>query len=291
MPAWLTPFVMPVVAFALAAYGWHLITQLAKRREAHDLYGSVLALLEQLDADGREAWGGDRRSSLDGYTEQKFLSKTLAIEQRLGLIHKHYYPADPHGIANNQLSILREYLTAYPLENPPQKPRTVAIHALIADMVGNLLEENYAYINQSPWLPADERPAERPPSPARWIFLCIAFALLWAAVYALYAFVAIGPWFFVAPWRAVEWLPFVALGIITPGLWAVLRPWRLSAAARLGVVIGYVAAAPVAFISALGLRMLVSPPVWLPGVAVILLGGMALGRAIANALGKRRMPA
>lgn len=282
MPAWLTPFVMPVVAFALAAYGWHLITQLAKRREAHDLYGSVLSLLEQLDVDGRRAWGSDRRSHLDEYTERKFLSKIIAIEQRLGLIHKHYYPADPHGIANKQLRILREYLTAYPLENPPEKSRTVAIHALIADMVGNLLEENYAYINQSPWMPVDKRPMDRPPSPARWVFLCAAFALLWSALYALYALVTIGPWFFAAPLRAIEWLPFVAIGIITPGLWAVLRPWRLAAGARRGIVIGYVVAMPAAFVLALGLRMLVSPLVWLPGVAVILFAGMALGRVAAD---------
>jgi len=258
MPVWLTPFVMPVVAFALAAYGWHLITQLAKRREAHDLYGSVLALLEQLDADGRDAWGGGGRT-LDGYTEQKFLSKILAIEQRLGLIHKHYYPADPHGIANNQLSILREYLTAYPLKNSPEKSRTVAIHALIADMVGNLLEENYAYINQSPWMPAAERPANRPPSPARWVFLAAAGAALWAAVYAIYALVSIGPGFFAAPLRAIEWLPFMFVGALAPGVGAVLPPWRLSTGTLRGKAAGYIDQLSVAVALELGLRIIMNP--------------------------------
>jgi len=262
MPVWLTPFVMPVVAFALAAYGWHLITQLAKRREAHDLYGSVLSLLEQLDADGRDAWGGGRRVALDGYTEQKFLSKILAIEQRLGLIHKHYYPADPHGIASNQLWILREYLTAYPLKNSPEKSRTVAIHALIADMVGNLLEENYAYINQNPWIPTTKRPANHPPPLIRWVLLCIGLGLLWVAVYYLYALVIFGPLFFAEPLRVIEYLPMAMLGVITPGLWALLRPWRLAAGRRRGIVIGYIAAMPVAFFLALGFRMLIGPVVW-----------------------------
>ena len=279
MPVWLTPFLMPVVAFGLAAYGWHLITQLAKRREAHDLYGSVLSLLEQLDADGQQAWSGGR-GPLDGYTERKFLSKIMAIEQRLGLIHKHYYPADPHGVANKQLRTLREYITAYPLENPPEKSRTVAIHALIADMVGNLLEENYAYINK--------HPANHPPSPIRYLLLCTALAVLWVAVYYLYALVSIGPWFFAAPLRVIEWLPMAMLGVVTPGLWALFRPWRLAGGARRGVVIGYIAAMPVAFSLALGFRMLVSPLVWVPGIAVILLAGMALGRAAGGARDGRK---
>jgi len=164
MPVWLTPFVMPVVAFALAAYGWHLITQLAKRREAHDLYGSVLALLEQLDADGRGCVGPaaaarwmdtpSKNSCRKSWPSSSASASSTSITTRPTRME----------FANNQLSILRDYLTAYPLKNSPEKSRTVAIHALIADMVGNLLEENYAYINQSPWMPAAERPANRPPS-------------------------------------------------------------------------------------------------------------------------------
>lgn len=232
--------------------------------------------------------GSGHRSPLAEYTERKCLSKILAIEQRLGLIHKHYYPADPHGIANNQLSILREYLTAYPLENPPEKSRAVAIHALIADMVGNLLEENYAYINQNPWMPTTKRPANRPPPPLRWALLCAALALLWVAVYYLYALAIFGPLFFAIPLQAIEYPPMAMLGVITPGLWALLRPWRLPAGRRRGIVIGYIAAMPMAFSLALGFRMLIGPVVWVPGIGLILLAGMALGCAVAGLLRKGR---
>jgi len=122
----------------------------------------------------------------------------------------------------------------------------------------------------------------------RYLLLCIAFAILWVAVYYLYALVSIGPWFFAAPLRVVEWLPLAMLGVVTPGLWALFRPWRLASGARRGVVVGYVAAMPVAFSLALGLRMLVSPLVWVPSIAVILLAGMALGRAGGGALGGRK---
>jgi len=122
----------------------------------------------------------------------------------------------------------------------------------------------------------------------RWMLLSAAFAILWVAVYYLYALVSIGPWFFAAPLRVVEWLPMAMLGVVTPGLWALFRPWRLACGARRGVVIGYVAAMPVAFSLALGFRMLVSPLVWVPGIAVILLAGMALGRTAGGARDGRK---
>ncbi|MDD9858650.1 MAG: hypothetical protein OXU96_11505 [Gammaproteobacteria bacterium] len=118
--------------------------------------------------------------------------------------------------------------------------------------------------------------------------LTAALALLWVAVYYLYALVSIGPGFFAAPLRAIEWLPMAMLGVITPGLWALFRPWRLAAGARRGIIIGYIAMMPVAFSLALGFRMLASPVVWVPGIGVILLIGMALGYAVARLVGKRR---
>jgi len=118
--------------------------------------------------------------------------------------------------------------------------------------------------------------------------LTAALALLWVAVYYLYALVSIGPGFFAAPLRAIEWLPMAMLGVITPGLWALFRPWRLAAGARRGIIIGYMAMMPVAFSLALGFRMLASPVVWVPGIGVILLAGMALGSAAAGLARKGR---
>jgi len=159
---WLMSFLMPIVALALAVYGWHLITQLAKRREAYDLYTSAQSLLEQLDADGRRAWK-NHPQSLDDYTEQKLLSKTSALEQRLELLRKHYgYPADASKITNQQLSDLRKLLTAAPdLLSGEERDRTIAIHRLTAEMVSILLEQNYAYISKSPWWPTTKRRADR----------------------------------------------------------------------------------------------------------------------------------
>jgi len=151
---WLTPFLTPIVALALAAYGWHLVTQLAKRREAYDLYASAQSLLEQLDADGRRAWKSHPQF-LDDYTEQKLLSKTIALEQRLELLRKHYgHPANVPEITNQQMFDLRKLLTAAPdLLSGEERDRTIAIHRLTAEMVSILLEQNYAYINKSPWWP------------------------------------------------------------------------------------------------------------------------------------------
>jgi len=274
---WLTLLITPIVAISLAGYGWHLLRQLARRREAYDLYTASQSLLEQLDADGRHAWE-NHPQFLNDYTEQKLLSKTSAIEQRLELLRKYYgYPVDAPKITNKQLSDLRKLLTTAPDLLPREKrDRTIAIHRITVEMVSILLEQNYAYINKSSW------------QPVKWILLAAAFAVLWVAVYYLYALVSIGPWFFAAPVRVVEWLPLAMLGVVTPGLWALFRPWRLASGARRGIVVGYIAAMPVAFSLALGLRMLVSPLVWMPGVAVILLAGMALGRAGGGALGGRK---
>jgi len=159
---WLTLFLTPIVAFALAAYGWHLVTQLAKRREAYDLYASAQSLLEQLDADGRHAWK-NHPQFLDNYTEQKLLSKTIALEQRLELLRKHYgYPANVPEITNQQMFDLRKLLTAAPdLLSGEERDRTIAIHRLTAEMVSILLEQNYAYINKSPRWPVKKRRADR----------------------------------------------------------------------------------------------------------------------------------
>lgn len=159
---WLTPFLTPIVALALATYGWRLITQLAKRREAYDLYTSAQSLLEQLDTDGRCAWKNPSQP-LNDYTEQKLLSKTIALEQRLELLRKHYgYPADAPKITNQQLSNLRKLLTAAPdLLSGDVRDRTIAVHRLTTQMVSILLEQNYAYINKSPWWQAKKRRAER----------------------------------------------------------------------------------------------------------------------------------
>jgi len=120
--------------------------------------------------------------------------------------------------------------------------------------------------------------------PIRWIMLTAAFALLWVAVYYLYVLAVIGPGFFAVPLRAIEWLPMAMMGVITPVLWSLFRPWRFPAVMRRGILIGYMAAMPVAFSLALGFRMLASPVVWVPGIGVVLIIGMALGYAAARLL-------
>jgi len=120
--------------------------------------------------------------------------------------------------------------------------------------------------------------------PIRWATMTIALALLWTAAYYLYALASIGPGFFAAPLRAIEWLPMAMTGVITPALWALFRPWRLAVGLRRGIIIGYIAAMPIAFSLALGFRMFASPVVWVPGIGVVLLAGMALGHAAARLL-------
>ena len=144
------------MALLLAVYGWFLITRLAKRREAYDLYSSVLSLLEQLDTDGRRAWK-NRPEFLDEYTERKLLSKTAFLEQRLELIWKHYsLPTVQTEVTTDALSDLRILLTAPPnsltlKESRSKESRSVAINHLTSTLTRILLEENYTYINQPRW--------------------------------------------------------------------------------------------------------------------------------------------
>ena len=148
--------VVPVVAVVLAFYGWFLVVQLAKRRESHDLYCSVISLLEQLEVNAERAWAG-APACLDEYTERKLLSKIAAVEQRYGLI-KWYYknPEEPASITPEKIGEFHLFITldAGALSRiRPSEDRNVAIHRLTATMVQYLLEEDYAYINRHLWLP------------------------------------------------------------------------------------------------------------------------------------------
>ena len=136
----------------LAIYGWRLITRLARRREAYDLYCSILSLLEQLDADGQRAWESCT-DFLDEYTELKLLSKIADVEQRLRLIDKHYSPGIPSKITSTDILELRRLLTTTSDLVPPEELRSVAIHRLTTTMISILLEENYQYITKNPWCP------------------------------------------------------------------------------------------------------------------------------------------
>ena len=146
-------WVMPIIAILLAFYGWYLITQLAKRREAYELYSSVVSLLEKLDTDAKRAWKHNP-ASLDEYTEWKLVSKRDDVERRLELIKKYYSrPSKPAKITTRQLSKLRILLTTTSDLVPSEEPRNVAIHRLTADMIHTLLDESYEYINRPIWWP------------------------------------------------------------------------------------------------------------------------------------------
>lgn len=137
-----------IVAVALAAYGWFVITWLAKCRAAYDLYSSVISLLEQLEVDGVQAWD-DCTEVLDEYVELRLLSKLADVEQRLNLIQKYYKGRqETPKITTSQIGELRKYLTTTPDLVPQEKPRNVAIHYITTTMISVLLEESYKHINE-----------------------------------------------------------------------------------------------------------------------------------------------
>lgn len=140
-----------IVAVSLAIVGWQLINRLAKRREAYDLYCSVITLLEQLNIEGRTAWQKESKF-LDEYTEWNLLSKVASAEQRIELINKHYTPTE---ITSKHIHELRKYLTTTPdlfLDGGLQKEtRHAVIHRQTTDMIGTLLDEIYMHINKRFW--------------------------------------------------------------------------------------------------------------------------------------------
>ena len=137
-------YITPIIFVLLAIYGWYVVTRIAQYRAASDLYYSAIAMLEQIEKDGIEAWIHGPQG-LDEYTELKLKTKITAVEQRFRLLRKHYDGAD----FTENIADLRRYLT---MDNFPAS-RSTEIHRLVADMITRLLEENYAYINRSPLVP------------------------------------------------------------------------------------------------------------------------------------------
>lgn len=137
-----------IVAVFLAAYGWFVITWLAKCRAAYDIYCSVISLLEQLEIDGVKAWAASAEA-LDEYVEIKLLSKIACVEQRLNLIQKYYSSRNESTkITGTQIRELRRYLTTTPDLVPQGESRDVVIHYITNNMISILLEESYEHINK-----------------------------------------------------------------------------------------------------------------------------------------------
>ena len=137
----------PLVAIGLAVYGWWLIHRLAKSREAYDLYGSVITLLEELLNDGENAWQTNP-PQLDSHTELKLTAKLAAVEQRLGLIQKHYHamPSPEQQTIEKEIAELRKNLTISQDQVRQEEPRETAILRLTTTIATKLLEESYRYI-------------------------------------------------------------------------------------------------------------------------------------------------
>ena len=137
---------MPIVAVAIAGYGWWLVNRLAKSREASDLYNSAILLLEQLRRDGKEAWSGNV-TELDVHTELQIVSKLAAIEQRIGLVSK-YYDARfrLEDAFTGQILKLRRYLTIASDRLSAGTLRDMEILRLTSAIISSLLVDSYSYV-------------------------------------------------------------------------------------------------------------------------------------------------
>ena len=138
----------PVIATILAGYGWWLIVQHAKYREASELYASIILLLEQLATEGKNAWEKNP-TKLDQHAELKFLLLLEAVEQRLRIIRSHYSNLGKSKLpSQEQIWRLRHFLTAVPLKFETEISRSNGILRLTYIMISYLLDENYRYVGK-----------------------------------------------------------------------------------------------------------------------------------------------
>ncbi len=144
-------WIASIIVILLALYGWVLIFWLAKRREAHDLYSSTIPLLEQLEIEGEQAWSA-APGSLGEYTERRLTSKLAAIEQRVGLIQRHYRSFENSSEIAEEIQCLHEFLTAASDLLPAGESRSTAIHRHTTELIRLLLEADYEHINKRPRL-------------------------------------------------------------------------------------------------------------------------------------------
>ena len=141
-------WITPIIAVILASYGWWLIVQHAKYREASELYASIISVLAQLAEEGKNAWE-KYPENLDQHTELKFLLLLEAIEQRLGILKAHYSNLGKSlQPVQNQIWLLRHYLTAVPLKFGTEISRDNGILRLTHAMTSTLLDENYRYVGK-----------------------------------------------------------------------------------------------------------------------------------------------
>lgn len=141
-------WITPVIAVILACYGWWLIVQHAKHREASELYASIISVLEQLANEGKNAWEKDPEK-LDQHTELKFLLLLEAIEQRLSILKTRYSKlSNSIQPVQEQIWLLRHYLTAVPLKIGKGLSRGNGILQLTHTMTSTLLDENYHYFGK-----------------------------------------------------------------------------------------------------------------------------------------------
>lgn len=143
----------PLLTVVLAFYGWTLIKRLAQGREAQDLYTSVISTLEQLENDAEQAWKQNPQF-LPEYIELRILAKVADIEKRLELIDRYYKSRTKSSVdGKKQMKELRRLLTAAPdliqvsAQTSSTQTRIIEVHGLINTMIGNLIEENYEYVN------------------------------------------------------------------------------------------------------------------------------------------------
>lgn len=105
-----------LVTVFLACFGWFLIARLAQNREAYDLYTSLVSLVEKLGEEGTALWQSEREK-LNQQEELRLKLRLAELEQRLGIIRKHYsHRKKTEIVTSKQIWQLRHYLTVAPIE-------------------------------------------------------------------------------------------------------------------------------------------------------------------------------
>ena len=142
----LSPVLTALVAVLLARYSWRLLKQITKGREAYELYNSITATLEQLKTDSIRAKDD---APLSEHEELLTTAKIADVEKRLDLLNR-YYEGNKNSVADikRKVRILRKLLSAPSDVVPNVENRVTSIHKLVNDMMSELIEENYAYINK-----------------------------------------------------------------------------------------------------------------------------------------------
>ena len=135
----------PIVAAALAGFGWWFITQLARQREVQEQYTSIVGLLRTLDAEGRAAWISSRKGILSEHTEISLLLKLVEVEGRFKLIEQHYGSAKSKAIKPELISMLRRALTGEQ-RNGEISGKLVSISHFTSDVTSKAIDASIDYV-------------------------------------------------------------------------------------------------------------------------------------------------